>query len=46
MWGSILQAVWSFFLAPRERGLGSAWTTVASRRESQIAEILGIPHDR
>ena len=46
MWGSILQAVWSFFLALRERGLGSAWTTVASRREKQIAELLGIPHDR
>jgi nitroreductase len=24
MWGSITQAVWSFFLALRERGLGSA----------------------
>lgn len=46
MWGSILQAVWSFLLALRERGLGSAWTTVASRRERQIAELLGIPHDR
>ena len=46
MWGSILQAVWSFFLALRERGLGSVWTTVASRREKQIAELLGIPHDR
>lgn len=46
MWGSILQAVWSFLLALRERGLGSAWTTVASRREKQIAELLGIPHDR
>lgn len=46
MWGSILPAVWSFLLALRERGLGSAWTTVASRREKQIAELLGIPHDR
>ncbi|BBZ15424.1 nitroreductase (plasmid) [Mycobacterium branderi] len=46
MWGSIIQAVWSFFLALRERGLGSAWTTVASRREKQIAELLGIPHDQ
>lgn len=33
-------------LALRERGLGSAWTTVASRREKQIAELLGIPHDQ
>lgn len=46
MWGSILPAVWSFLLALRERGLGSAWTTVASRREAQIAELLGIPRDR
>jgi len=46
MWGSILPAVWSFLLALRERGLGSAWTTVASRRERQIAELLGIPRDR
>lgn len=46
MWGSILQAAWSFLLALRERGLGSVWTTVASRREKQIAELLGIPHDR
>jgi len=46
MWNSILQAVWSFFLALRERGLGSAWTTVASRREKQIAELLGIPQAR
>lgn len=46
MWGSILQAVWSFFLALRVRGLGSVWTTVASRREMQIADLLGIPFDR
>lgn len=45
MWGSILPAVWSFLLALRERGLGSAWTTVASRREKQIAALLGIPVD-
>lgn len=45
MWGSIVQAVWSFFLALRERGLGSVWTTVASRREREIAELLGIPFD-
>jgi nitroreductase len=46
MWGSILQAVWSFFLALRERGLGSAWTTVTTSREREIAEILGIPVER
>ena len=46
MWGSIVQAVWSFMLALRERGLGSIWTTVAIRREREIADLLGIPHDR
>jgi len=45
MWGSIIQAVWSFFLALRERGLGSVWATVASRREREIADLLGIPFD-
>ncbi|MFC3172821.1 nitroreductase family protein [Novosphingobium bradum] len=45
MWGSIVQAVWSFFLALRERGLGSAWTTVSLGREREIAEILGIPFE-
>ncbi len=46
MWGSIIQAVWSFFLALRARGLGSVWTTVALRREQEIAGLLGIPFDR
>jgi nitroreductase len=46
MWGSIVQAVWSFFLALRSRGLGSVWATVSLRRENEIAEILGIPVDQ
>lgn len=45
MWGSIVQAVWSFFLALRERGLGSVWATVSSRREKEIAGLLGIPYE-
>ena len=44
-WGSILQAVWSFMLALRARGLGSAWTTGHLYREREVAELLGIPHD-
>jgi nitroreductase len=43
MWGSIVQAVWSFFLALRERGLGSAWTTVTLEREKEMADLLDIP---
>jgi nitroreductase len=46
MWGSIVQAVWSFFLALRSRGLGSCWATVTTRREREIAKLLGIPYDR
>ncbi len=45
MWGSIVQAVWSFMLALRSRGLGSIWATVTSRREKEIAELLGIPYE-
>lgn len=45
MWGSILQAVWSFFLALRERGMGSAWLTAPLVREKEIAELLGIPFE-
>jgi nitroreductase len=47
-WGSLLPAVWSFMLALRERGLGSAWTTLHLHNggEQQTAELLGIPYDK
>lgn len=45
-WGSIVPAVWSFMLALRARGLGSAWTTMTCRREPQVAELLGVDHER
>ena len=44
-WGSIVPAVWSFMLALRERGLGSAWTTLHLPTEREVAELLGIPYD-
>lgn len=44
-YGSIIQATWSFFLALRERGLGSAWTTAHLWREQEMAELLGIPYE-
>jgi nitroreductase len=46
-WGSITQAVWSFMLALRERGLGSVWTCIHLKEdgEQQVADILGIPSD-
>jgi nitroreductase len=42
-WGSLLPAVWSFMLALRSRGLGSAWTTLHLYREREMADLLGIP---
>ena len=45
-WGSLLPAVWSFMLAARARGLGSAWTTLHLPAEQEAAELLGIPHDQ
>jgi nitroreductase len=45
MWGSIVQAGWSFMLALRERGLGSLWATVSTRRTREIFDILGVPQD-
>jgi len=46
LWGSILPAVWSFMLALRARGLGSAWTTIHLHREREMAELLRIPFDQ
>jgi len=44
-WASIIPAAWSFMLAARERGLGTAWTTFHLRHEREAAEILAIPYD-
>ena len=41
--GSVAPGVWSFQLAARARGLGSAWTTFHLVHEQQVADILGIP---
>lgn len=43
LYGSILPAAWSFMLALRSRGLGSAWTTLHLAYEADAAELLGIP---
>jgi nitroreductase len=45
-WGSVLPATWSFMLAARARGLGTAWTTLHLVHEREAAEVLGIPYDR
>ena len=41
--GSIIPAGWSFQLALRSRGLGSAWTTLHLQYETEAAGLLGIP---
>lgn len=43
MYGSIMPGVWSFMLAARERGLGTAWTSLHLMFEEEAAEILTIP---
>jgi len=41
--GSIIPAVWSFQLALRSRGLGSAYTTLHLAHHAEAAQLLGIP---
>ena len=43
VYGSILPAVWSFMLALRARGVGSAWTTLHIMYEQEAAKVLGVP---
>ncbi len=45
MIGSITPAMWSFMLAARSRGIGTAWTTLHLTYEREAAEVLGIPYD-
>ena len=43
LWSSILPAAWSYMLAARARGLGTAWTTLHLKYEAEVAELLGLP---
>ena len=43
--GSIIPAAWSFMLAARARGIGTAWTTLHLAHEEAVAELLGIPYE-
>lgn len=43
LFGGIYPAVWSFQLALRSRGYGSALTTMHLAYEAEVAAILGIP---
>jgi len=43
LFDSVIQAAWSFCLALRSRGLGSAWTTLHLGAADRVGELLGIP---
>jgi nitroreductase len=42
---SVIQAAWSFCLALRARGLGTAWVTAALRDTAAVKQILAIPEE-
>ncbi len=43
LFDSVIQSVWSFCLALRARGLGTAWTTAILGKHDELAETLGVP---
>jgi len=45
LWGSGYPAVWSFMLAARTHGLGTALTTMHLEFEEETAALLGLPFD-
>jgi nitroreductase len=45
LYGSVVQASWSFQLAARAHGLGSVFTTYHLDYEREVAELLGIPYE-
>ncbi|MGC4940477.1 nitroreductase family protein [Kribbella sp. DT2] len=45
LWGSILPSAWSYMLAARARGLGTAWTTLHMKYENEVSELLGLPEE-
>lgn len=46
MYGSIIPAAWSFMLAARSRGLGTSYTTLHLAFAAEVAELLGVDHQR
>jgi len=43
-WASILPAAWSFMLAARSRGLVTSYTARGLDRETELADVLGLPY--
>ena len=44
LFDSVIQSAWSFCLAARARGLGTAWTTAHLSKGDEVAELLGVPY--
>ncbi len=42
LFDSVIQSVWSFCVALRSRGLGTAWTTAVLGKRDELAELLGV----
>ncbi len=42
LFDSVIQSVWSFCVAARARGLGTAWTTAILGKSDELADVLGI----
>jgi len=43
LFDSVIQSAWSFCLALRSRGLGTAWTTAILSEADELKEILDLP---
>lgn len=43
LFDSVIQSVWSFCLALRARGLGTAWTTAILGKDEELRQILDVP---
>jgi len=43
LFDSVIQSVWSFCVALRARGLGTAWTTAILAKSDELAELLDVP---
>ena len=43
LFDSVIQGAWSFCLALRARGLGSAWTTLHLNKADEFRDLLGMP---
>ena len=43
LFDSVIQSVWSFCVALRARGLGTAWTTAILAKRDELRDVLGVP---